>query len=292
MNPHRLCLHRCIESAHGRKDFSLANASGTVSIEVIETPNGLGLERIYCCSRWFDQSTTRPLGIHRMTVRFLIVDDHPLFREALQLAIESAYPEAEIVEASSISAAQTALASEQPFDLLLLDLSMPGTRGFDGLIELRASRPKQPILVVSAHEDPRIIHEAMTCGAAGYISKSVKKRDLAEAIQDVMAGLVVLPKGYSPPADGAPARDTDLAARVASLTRQQLRVLQMVRQGMLNKQIAHELGVGETTIKAHVSEIMRKLNVVSRTQAVIEVARLDFDAVLASAAAKETSKGS
>jgi DNA-binding NarL/FixJ family response regulator len=225
-----------------------------------------------------------------MTVRFLIVDDHPLFREALQLAIQSAYPEAEIVEASSIAAAQKVLASEQPFDLLLLDLSMPGTKGFDGLIELRAARPKQPILVVSAHEDPRIIHEAMTCGAAGYISKSVKKNDLAEAIQDVMAGLVVLPKGYMPPPTAdAPSRDTDLAARVSSLTRQQLRVLQMVRQGMLNKQIAHELGVGETTIKAHVSEIMRKLNVVSRTQAVIEVARLDFDSVLASAA-KENDK--
>lgn len=228
-----------------------------------------------------------------MTVRFLIVDDHPLFREALQLAIQSAYPEADIVEASSIAAAQQALASEQPFDLLLLDLTMPGTRGFDGLIELRAARPKQPILVVSAHEDSRIIHEAMTCGAAGYISKSVRKRDLAEAIQDVMAGLVVLPKGYSPPqADGGLTREADLAARVASLTRQQLRVLQMVRQGMLNKQIAHELGVGETTIKAHVSEIMRKLNVVSRTQAVIEVARLDFEAVLANAAAKESGKGS
>lgn len=228
-----------------------------------------------------------------MTVRFLIVDDHPLFREALQLAIQSAYPDAEIVEASSIAAAREALASAQPFDLLLLDLSMPGTRGFDGLIELRAARPKQPILVVSAHEDPRIIHEAMTCGAAGYISKSVKKRDLAEAIQDVMAGLVVLPKGYEPPAaNGMPARESDLAQRVASLTRQQLRVLQMVRQGMLNKQIAHELGVGETTIKAHVSEIMRKLNVVSRTQAVIEVARLDFDAILAGAGVKERDRNS
>lgn len=226
-----------------------------------------------------------------MTVRFLIVDDHPLFREALQLAIESAYPEAEIVEASSIPAALEALGSEQPFDLLLLDLTMPGTRGFDGLIELRAARPKQPILVVSAHEDARIVHEAMTCGAAGYISKSVKKRDLAEAIQDVMAGLVVLPKGYAPPhQDGGSSRESDLAARVASLTRQQLRVLQMVRQGMLNKQIAHELGVGETTIKAHVSEIMRKLNVVSRTQAVIEVARLDYDAILGGAAAKENDK--
>lgn len=226
-----------------------------------------------------------------MTVRFLIVDDHPLFREALQLAIQSAYPASEIVEASSIAAAQQALTSEQPFDLLLLDLTMPGTRGFDGLIELRTARPKQPILVVSAHEDPRIIHEAMTCGAAGYISKSVKKRDLSEAIQDVMAGLVVLPKGYEPPpSDRSTARDSDLAARVASLTRQQLRVLQMVRQGMLNKQIAHELGVGETTIKAHVSEIMRKLNVVSRTQAVIEVARLDYDSILANAGAKEPDK--
>lgn len=225
-----------------------------------------------------------------MTVRFLIVDDHPLFREALRLAIQSVYPEAETVEAASIAAAQEKLASEPPFDLLLLDLSMPGTRGFDGLIELRAARPKQPILVVSAHEDPRIIHEAMTCGAAGYISKSVKKRDLAEAIQDVMAGLVVLPKDYTPPGIGAASREGDLAARVASLTRQQLRVLNMVRQGMLNKQIAHELGVGETTIKAHVSEIMRKLNVVSRTQAVIEVARLDFDAVLESVTDKDPEK--
>jgi len=216
-----------------------------------------------------------------MPVRFLIVDDHPLFREALQFAIQAAYVDAEIVEASSIAAARDALASDQQFDLLLLDLSLPGTRGFEGLIELRAARPKQPIVVVSAHEDPRIIHEAMTCGAAGYISKAVKRPELADAIQDVMAGLVTLPKGYVPPATPSPSRESDLKSRVASLTRQQLRVLQMVRQGMLNKQIAHELGVGETTIKAHVSEIMRKLNVVSRTQAVIEVARLDYDAVLA-----------
>jgi DNA-binding NarL/FixJ family response regulator len=226
-----------------------------------------------------------------MTVRFLIVDDHPLFREALQLAIQQGYEEAEIVEASSIAAAQEALASDQIFDLVLLDLSMPGTRGFDGLIELRAARPKQPILVVSAHEDPRIIHEAMSCGAAGYISKSVKKRDLSEAIQDVMAGLVVLPKGYEPPPnDSAAQREPDLVARISSLTRQQLRVLNMVRQGMLNKQIAHELGVGETTIKAHVSEIMRKLNVVSRTQAVIEVTKLDYGSILAKAASRETEK--
>lgn len=228
-----------------------------------------------------------------MPVRFLIVDDHPLFREALQLAIQSVYADAEIIEASSIAAAREALTGVEAFDLVLLDLSMPGTRGFEGLIELRAARPKQPIVVVSAHEDPRIIHEAMTCGAAGYISKAVRRAELAESIKDVMAGLVTLPKGYVPPATGSAARDADLAARVASLTRQQLRVLQMVRQGMLNKQIAHELGVGETTIKAHVSEIMRKLNVVSRTQAVIEVARLDYDSILANARdEKDTARSS
>jgi len=215
-----------------------------------------------------------------MAVRFLVVDDHPLFREALQLAIRTAYPEARIVEASSIAAAKGALAGEAPFDLVLLDLSMPGTRGFDGLLELRTAYPKQPILIVSAIEDPRIIHEAMIYGAAGFISKSVKRPELAEAIRDVMAGLVTLPKSYEPPFAEHASREAGLAARLASLTPQQLRVLQMVRQGKLNKQIAYELGVGETTVKAHMSEILRKLNVASRTQAVIEVARLDFDAAL------------
>lgn len=224
-----------------------------------------------------------------MAVSFLIVDDHPLFREALQLAIQSVYPNAVIGEAASIAAAKEALTGGQQFDLLLLDLSMPGTRGFDGLIELRTLKPKQPIVVVSALEDPRIIHEAMTCGAAGYISKAVKRAELAEAIKDVMAGVATLPKGYVPP-PVEPSRKDDLVQRIGSLTAQQLRVLQMVRQGMLNKQIAFELGVGETTIKAHVSEILRKLNVVSRTQAVIEVARLDFDAILASASERDEGK--
>jgi DNA-binding NarL/FixJ family response regulator len=167
---------------------------------------------------------------------------------------------------------------------------MPGVRGFDGLLELRSLRPKQPIVIVSALEDPRIIHEAMTCGAAGYISKSAKKDELAQAIRDVMAGFATLPKGYQPPPLEDAGGEVALAARISSLTAQQLRVLQMVRQGMLNKQIAYELGVGETTVKAHVSEILRKLNVVSRTQAVIEVARLDFDALLAGSKESDESK--
>lgn len=227
-----------------------------------------------------------------MPAKFLVVDDHPLFLEAVQIALQAAYPQAQIVEATSVASAKEAMYRYERFDLILLDLSMPGTKGFEGLLELRTMFPRQPIVIVSAHEDPRIIHEAMTYGASGYISKSVRKDELAKAIQDAMAGIVVLPKGYelSKPAGGKASASGDLAQRLASLTRQQLRVLQMLRQGKLNKQIAHELDVGETTVKAHVSEILRKLAVASRTQAVIEVSKIDFDAVLAQDSASDDAK--
>ncbi|MGQ0673504.1 MAG: response regulator [Hyphomicrobium sp.] len=222
-----------------------------------------------------------------MPASFLVIDDHPLFLEALQRAIGVTFADARIATATSISAAKESLAADSTVDMVLLDLSMPGTRGFDGLLELRALHPKLPIVVVSGLEDPRIIHEVMTYGAAGFIPKSVRMNELAEAIQAVMSGCVSLPKGYQPPqAAAAASRAPDLAQRLSSLTPQQLRVLLMLRQGMLNKQIAFELEVGETTVKAHVSEILRKLNVASRTQAVIEVGKIDFDAVLAERASR------
>jgi DNA-binding NarL/FixJ family response regulator len=216
-----------------------------------------------------------------LSASFLVVDDHPLFREAIQLAIRLAYPDARMVEATSIAGAREAVAREGPFDLVLLDLAMPGTQGFDGLLELRTAHPKLPIVIVSALEEPRIVHEAMTCGAAGFIYKSARKPELVEAIRNVMSGSVSLPKGYEPPQAAAQsARVRELSKRLASLTPQQLRVLLMLRQGKLNKQIAYELDVGETTVKAHVSEILRKLNVASRTQAVIEVQKIDFDSLM------------
>jgi DNA-binding NarL/FixJ family response regulator len=224
--------------------------------------------------------------------RILIVDDHPLFVEALKLVIQNAFPDAVVVDATSIDSARAELAKCGPFDLVMLDLSMPGTRGLDGLIELRTRHPKLPIVVVSALEDPRIIHEVMTCGAAGFISKSTRGADLGHAIREVMAGSVVLPKGYQAPQADAPASLTaDLAARLATLTPQQVRVLQMLRQGLLNKQIAYDLGVGETTVKAHVSEILRKLKVSSRTQAVIEAAKIDFDAIISHSSNGEQDRG-
>ncbi len=216
---------------------------------------------------------------------FLVVDDHPLFLEALRLSLSSAYPNASITEASSIAEARNLIGERGSFDLVLLDLSMPDTTGFDGLLELRTFYPKLPVVICSALEDPRIIYEAISYGASGFISKSVRRAELATAINEVMSGNVYLPASYKPPQ--AIVSTSDLAQRLASLTPQQLRVLKMLRQGKLNKQIAYELSVGETTVKAHVSEILRKLNVASRTQAVIEVSKIDFESILSAAGDRE-----
>lgn len=211
----------------------------------------------------------------------LVVDDHPLFVEALQRAIASAFAGAQTREAVSIEAAKLELESKTRFDVILLDLALPGTRGFEGLLELRTLYPKLPIVVVSALEDPRIVQDVVRYGAAGFISKSAGRDDIATALKDVMEGSLTLPKGYRPPeTPTAAAGAADLVERVQALTPKQLRVLTMLRQGLLNKQIAHELQIEETTVKAHVSEILRKLNVSSRTQAVIEAQKLDFDKIL------------
>lgn len=208
--------------------------------------------------------------------RFLIIDDHPLFREALHSALQMAYPDIETVEARSMTEALQLLSANDQFDLALLDLSMPDVHGFDGLLQLRTHHPRLPVVIVSGHEDPKIVSEALSYGAAGFIPKSGRKSDLAGAIRSVMEGAIYIPENYQAgPADADSIDRADMVQRLSKLTPQQLRVLQMLRQGKLNKQIAYELQVGETTVKAHVSEILRKLNVYSRTQAVIEVSKLD-----------------
>lgn len=214
--------------------------------------------------------------------RILIVDDHPMFREALRGAIKFALADAEIFEAGSIEAARDTLRGESGIEIILLDLSLPGTSGFDGLVLLRSSFPRIPIMIVSGLDDPRIVHEAIRLGAAGFVPKSVDKSTLAKALSEVLSGSVFIPDDLAPhrPGPSAAPGSSDIATRLAELTPAQLRVLHLLRLGRLNKQIAHELGVSETTVKAHVSEILRKLNVVSRTQAVIETAQLDFETIL------------
>ncbi len=210
---------------------------------------------------------------NNMPESFLVIDDHPLFLDAMKLAIHSSFPSAVITEASTMASGMDAIDGGGKFDLVLLDLNMPGVEGFEGLLELRARHPKLPVVIVSAIEEPKTIHQAMTCGASGYISKSVRKSELVASIEGVMNGEVCLPAGYHPP-ESATSETSELIGKLKSLTPQQLRVLNMLKRGLLNKQIAHELGVGETTVKAHVSEILRKLGVASRTQAVIEVSKI------------------
>lgn len=209
--------------------------------------------------------------------RLLIVEDHPLFREALECAIRVALPDAEMREATSIDVAIGLLSSPPSFDLILLDLSTPGTTGLSGVIRIRKTAPRTPILVVSAHQDPRLVAHVLALGVAGYISKSTSKQQLADAIKAVLRGEVHI-DGSARCAGTRRGRlpAQDLLKRLRELTPQQLRVLDLIRCGLLNKQIAYELGISETTVKVHVSEILRKLRVMSRTKAIIEMEKIDF----------------
>jgi len=214
--------------------------------------------------------------------KFLIIDDHPLFREAMQMVLRSAYPTSEIHEATEIDAAVKVIADlRHGYDLVTLDLTMPGTSGFDGLLLIRTRFPQQPILIVSAHDDPRLIREALAYGISGFVSKSAHRAELGRAIATAVAGDVYLPESYERHIHATTEADhSGLVSRLSTLTPQQVRVLKMLRQGLLNKQIAYELGVGETTVKAHVSEILHKLHVFSRTQIVIEASKINFDQIL------------
>lgn len=215
-----------------------------------------------------------------MAQRFLIVEDHPLYADALQAAIRSSMPDVHIVQAALLEDAKSAL-DRAAVDLVLLDLWLPDTHGFAGLIELRRLHPKTPIVINSAFDDHSVIHNAIACGASGYIPKSAGKADIVRSIQSVLAGDIALPPSYLPPNMAGDKTLEALSYRLNCLTPKQLRVLQMLCQGLLNKQIAYQLDIGETTVKAHVSEILRKLSVGSRTQAVLEISKLNFNAVLA-----------
>jgi DNA-binding NarL/FixJ family response regulator len=203
----------------------------------------------------------------------VVVDDHPLFRGALRQAIGSLIPEARVLEATGLDDLQAALCRERDVDLILLDLTMPGVQGFSGLIFLRAQHPETPVVIVSANEDPVVIRRAVEFGASGFIPKSLDTQRIGQALQAVLAG-----DAWTPPdvdlSAGEDRETADLVRRLATLTPQQLRVLMMLSEGLLNKQIAYELSVSEATVKAHVSAILQKLAVDSRTQAVIAAARI------------------
>ncbi len=208
--------------------------------------------------------------------RFVIADDHPLFRDALSHALNDAIDDLTVTEAGSLDEAVSILDDDKQYDLVLLDLKMPGVQGFSGLMYLRAQFASVPVVVVSANEDPRAIRSCLDFGASGFIPKSSAVAQIHEAITAVLNGDVWVPPDLDL-FDSSDGEMTELAARLATLTPQQVRVLMMLSQGLLNKQIAYELSVSEATVKAHVSAILQKLNVDSRTQAVIMAGKMDGD---------------
>jgi len=197
---------------------------------------------------------------------FLVADDHPMVRDALRTALARAFPGAAIALAGSLAEVQNALEQQPETDALLLDLDMPGMGGLTGLALLRADWPTVPIIVVSAARDSAVARRTYDLGASAYVDKSASLEEIAATVRAVLDGEIL-----APPEAGEP--DT-FAQRAAQLTPQQWRVLALMVQGDLNKQIAYKLGVGEPTVKAHVTVILRKLGVRSRTQAVIEARSL------------------
>jgi DNA-binding NarL/FixJ family response regulator len=206
--------------------------------------------------------------------RLLIADDHPLFRGALREAISGLFGRADIGEAGTFEEVADLLERGGEVDLILLDLRMPGVRGFSGLMYLRAQYPSVPIVIVSANDDPAVIRRCVEFGAAGFIPKTLDIEELRGVIARVLQGEVWTPPEVDLSAD-ADAESAAMIARLSTLTPQQVRVLMMLSGGLPNKQIAYELRVSEATVKAHVSAILQKLGVDSRTQAVIAAGRIE-----------------
>jgi DNA-binding NarL/FixJ family response regulator len=208
------------------------------------------------------------------TYRLVIADDHPLFRGALRESVGGLFGGVGISEAGSFEEVSGLLETTSDIDLILLDLTMPGVRGFSGLMYLRAQHPGVPVVVVSAHDDPSVIRRCMDFGASGFIPKTLDIDAMRNAIAAVLKG------GMWTPPDVDLDSDTDvetsaLLTRLSTLTPQQVRVLMMLSEGLLNKQIAYALQVSEATVKAHVSAILQKLGVESRTQAVIAASKIE-----------------
>jgi len=206
--------------------------------------------------------------------RLVIADDHPLFRGALREAVSGLFADSDIAEAGSFDEVAKLLDRSGEVDLVLLDLAMPGVRGFSGLMYLRAQYPSVPVMIVSANDDPAVIRRCMEFGASGFIPKTLGAEPMRGAISRVLTGGIWTPPDVN--LQGGPdATTAELVQRLATLTPQQVRVLMMLSEGLLNKQIAYELSVSEATVKAHVSAILQKLGVESRTQAVIAAAKIE-----------------
>lgn len=201
----------------------------------------------------------------------LIVDDHPLFRAAVMHALRDALPAAKMLEAASAAGLSETLGEHPEIDLVLLDLAMPGARGFSALLHVRGEYPQVPVVIISSNDHPRVVRRAQQFDAAGFISKSAPAEAIGAAVAAVLEGGSAFPPMQAERSEA----DARLAANLAQLTPQQFRVLLCLADGLLNKQIAHQLGLAENTVKVHVTAILKKLDCYSRTQAAVLVKALE-----------------
>ena len=208
----------------------------------------------------------------------LIVDDHPLFCDALELTLKSVADFTMVRTANSLAAALDELEGLPAPSIILLDLNLPDVSGLDGLVKLKAAINPCPVIVVSSMCENAMISAALHAGASGFVPKHSRRAIFKEALQVVGANEIYKPPGYVETPDMDDKLDT--VERLASLTRQQTCILDLICEGKLNKQIAYELSIAETTVKAHVTAIMRKLGVQSRTQAVLVAQQAKFSNVL------------
>ncbi|MDU8912118.1 response regulator transcription factor [Aestuariicoccus sp. MJ-SS9] len=213
--------------------------------------------------------------------RALVVDDHPLFCDALTLTLQSIADFENIRTAGTLEQALEVVAQDPGLTLIILDLNLPDVNGLDGLVRLRTAAPRVSIIIASSMADNRMISHALKAGANGFVPKHSQRSVFRRAYEAVSQGAPFVPDGYIDPQGGASeAAPEDALARLASLTNQQARILSLICEGKLNKQIAYDLSIAETTVKAHVTAIMRKLGVHSRTQAVLIAQEARFSRVL------------
>jgi DNA-binding NarL/FixJ family response regulator len=208
------------------------------------------------------------------TPSFIVADDHPMVRDALALALRAAFPKAEVALAGTLDEASGAIAARPDVDLVILDLDMPGMQGLVGVSALRANYPSAPLVIVSATRNAAAMRQVVEMGAAGFIPKSAPMEEIIASVRAVMRGEIVLPPSAG---DALSSTDADLATRAARMTPQQHRVFALMAEGKPNKIIAYDMQIGEATVKAHVTEILRKMGVHSRTQAIVLAQRLALD---------------